>query len=159
MGLVSYERESGLLLAEQSASSAHVRHALKRLDPDLVLSCEIDFRWQREVWKVLLRQGDRPALWLFDWRTSLDDPSSEPRPLTMGIVEEAAALRKDSRRKTIDPLKANDELVAKLDAEAEEVARDIARDVERRNGRISPVKPSVGLRMAKDRMRRKGWNV
>jgi len=157
--LVTHERGSGLLLFEQAASDSEIRRLLKRLDPDLVLGVSVDARHQAYCWKVGLRQGDRPALWLFDWRTNVEDPLSAPRPLSTSIVDEAASRRIDSRRPVVDPLKANDELIEKLDAEEDEIVRDIARDVRRRAGRITPAKPSVRLRMTRDKMRARGENV
>jgi len=151
------ERGSGLLVAEQAAAPREIRDALKRVDSDLVLGCEVDARHGCYVWKVLLRQGDYPAKWLFDWRENLEDFQSRPRPLSAAIVEEAAARRLDSRRPQKDPMVENDRMVEKLDKDDDELHRDIARDVNKRAGRLPVFHASVGLRMSRDRMRRKGW--
>jgi hypothetical protein len=153
------ERRSGLLVAEQAAVPRQIRDALKRLDSSLVLGCEVDTRHQCYVWRVLVRQGDQPARWLFDWREQLDDPRSHPRPLSYAIVEEAASRRLDSRRPQIDPVKANEEMEERLDREDEEIHHDIAREVEKRAGRISVYPRSQALRRARDRGRRKGQNL
>ena len=68
------ETRGGLLVAEETAAPASIREALKKIHPDLILGQEVDSAWSQWVWKVLLRQGDRPAIWLFDWREELADP-------------------------------------------------------------------------------------
>jgi len=151
------ETRGGLLVAEETAAPASIRDALKRIHPDLILGQEVDSAWSQWVWKVLLRQGDRPAIWLFDWREALDDPRSRPRPLSFAIVEEAATRRVGSRRPVTDPLLANDELQRKHDEESIEEALGIAREVRKRPR--SPVHRSQGLRMSRDKARARGENV
>lgn len=154
------ERGSGLLVAEQAAAPRPIRDALKRVDPDLTLGSAVDARHDAFVWQVFVRRGDKPALWLFDWREDMQDLSSPPRPLSWGIVEEAAGFRLDSRRPRVDdPLAENDRLVAKQDAEAAQLVRDLAEEAERASGRLSPIKRSVGLRISRDRIRARGGRV
>jgi hypothetical protein len=153
------QTRGGLLLCEETAAPASIREALKRIDPDLVLGQEVDFAWSEWIWKVLLRQGDRPAIWLFDWREDLDDPRSRPRPLSSAIVEEAASRRLGSRRPVVDPLAANDELKERLDDEADELALEVAREARNRRKRRSPPRRSQRLRIARDRARARGENV
>jgi hypothetical protein len=153
------ETRGGVWLAEESAAPHSIRQALKRIHPDLVLGQEVDFAWSQWVWKVLLRQGDRPAIWLFDWRENLDDPRSRPRPLSSAIVEHAASLQRGSRRPVVDPLVVNDELVERLDRQSEQETLEIAAEVKTRRRRISPVHRSQGLRMARDKQRAKGESV
>jgi hypothetical protein len=150
----------GLLLAEETAAPSSIREALKRIDPDLILGQEVDSAWSEWVWKVLIRQGDRPAIWLFDWRENLDDPRSRPRPLSSAIVEETVARRLgSSRRPQVDPVRANDELQERLAREDEEQTLDIAADVRRRARRTSPVHRSQGLRRSRDKQRARGEQV
>jgi hypothetical protein len=150
------ETRGGLWLAEETAAPHSIREALKRVHPDLILGQEVDFAWSQWVWKVLLRQGDRPAIWLFDWRENLNDPRSRPRPLSFAIVDEAATRRRGSRLPAIDPLRANDELTERLDQESEEETLEIAREVRLRTRRRSPVHRSQGLRIARDKQRARG---
>jgi hypothetical protein len=150
------ETRGGVWLAEESAAPHSIRQALKRIHPDLVLGQEVDSAWSQWVWKVLLRQGDRPAIWLFDWRESLDDPRSRPRPLSFAIVEHAASLQRGSRRPVIDPLVVNDELIERLDRQSEQETLEIAAEVKTRRRRTSPVHRSQGLRIARDKQRRRG---
>jgi hypothetical protein len=153
------QTRGGLFLAEETAAPREIREALKKIDPDLVLGQEVDEGWSSWVWKVLVRQGDRPAVWLFDWRENLDDPRSRPRPLSFGLVEHAASLQRGSRRPVVDPLRANDELVERLDEESIEEALALAREVTTRRRGRSPVHRSQGLRMARDKARAKGRKV
>jgi hypothetical protein len=150
------ETRGGLLLAEETAAPHSIREALKRVHPDLILGQEVDAHWSTWVWKVLLRNGDRPAIWLFDWRERLDDPRSRPRPLSFAIVDEATARRRGSRLPAVDPLRANDELTERLDRESEEETLELAREVKLRRRRRSPVHRSQGLRMARDKQRSRG---
>jgi hypothetical protein len=150
------ERCSGLLLAEQAAVPADIRAALKRVDPELALDQQVDQTHRCWLWRVFRRDGDRPAVWLFDWRENMDDPRSRPRPLSHAIVSEAAERRLSSRRPHVDPLAANDRMLERQTAEDEELHHEIAREVAGRRGRVSPPKPSVGLRMARDKMRARG---
>jgi hypothetical protein len=150
------ETRGGLLLAEETSAPSSIRQALKKVHPDLILGQDLDQRWSQWVWKVLLRNGDRPAIWLFDWRENLSDPRSRPRPLSFALVEHAASLQRGSRRPTIDPLTANDELVEKLDRDSEEETLEIAREVKLRRRRKSPVQRSQGLRIARDKQRTRG---
>ena len=146
----------GLLLAEETAAPSSIREALKKIHPGLILGQEVDFVWSEYVWKVLLRNGDLPAIWLFDWRENLDDPRSRPRPLTTAIVEEAASRQRGSRRPEIDPLAVNDDLQERLANASETEALEIAAEVRNRGKRRSPVHRSQGLRRARDKMRSRG---
>jgi hypothetical protein len=76
--------------------------------------------------------------------------------LSFAIVDEAAVRRRGSRLPTIDPLRANDELIERLDRESEEETLGIAAEVKRRRRRRAPVHRSQGLRMARDRQRARG---
>lgn len=150
------ESRGGLFVAENEAASREIRSALKRVDPDLVLAQEVDPEWSRFVWRVLLRQGDRPAVWLFDWRANPDDPRSEPCDLTFGIVEEAQLRMLGSRRPLVDPLTANDQLQQRLDEESMEDAEAIARETSKRARTLSPVQRSRGLYLSRTRARNRG---
>ena len=150
------EARGGLLVAEDTAAPASIRQELRRIHPDLILGQEVDSAWSEWVWKVLFRRGDRPAIWLFDWRENLDDPRSRPRPLSHAIVEEAASRQRGSRRPEIDPLQANDELQERLANASEAEALEIAAEVRNRARRRSPVQRSQGLRMSRDKARAKG---
>lgn len=146
------ETRGGLLLAEETAAPLEIRAALKRVHPDLILGQEVDQRWSRFVWKVLIRQGDRPAVWLFDWREDPSDPSSEPRPLTFEIVDEAKLMQRGSRRVVLDPVRANDAMIEEAEREARELAEDLAREANARRGRLPAFHRSRGLYLS----RRKG---
>jgi len=151
------ETRGGLLLAEETAAPRDIREALKQIDPDLILGQEVDQAWSCFAWKVLLRQGDRPALWLFDWREDMADGHSRPRPLSSAIVEEAAARRRGSRRPHIDdPLRANDRVVEKADEEATEETLGISREVQKRARTLSPVHRSRSLYLSRAKARREG---
>lgn len=145
------ETRGGLLLAEETAAPREIRDQLKKLDPDLILGQEVDLAWSCFVWKILLRRGDRPAVWLFDWRENLADPRSKPRPLSSGIVDEAYALRRDSRRRVLDPLQANDEMMERLECEDEEQTLELSREVQKRARTLSPVHRSRALHRARSR--------
>jgi hypothetical protein len=153
------QTRGGLLVAEETAAPASIREALKKIHPDLILGQEVDSAWSEWVWKVLFRNGDRPAIWLFDWRENLEDPRSRPRPLSFGIVDHAASLQRGSRRPVIDPLQANDKLAERLANASELEALEIAAEVRARHRRRSPVHRSQGLRRARDRQRARGENV
>jgi hypothetical protein len=150
-------RRSGLLVAEQAAAPRQIRDALKRLDDQLVLGCEVDDRYGCWVWRVFRRDGDRPAQWLFDWRENMEEPRSRPRPLSHALVDEAASRRLGSRRVFVDPDVLNDRAVAEARREASEVSEQIARETVRRAR--SPVHRSVGLRMSRDKQRARGRRV
>jgi hypothetical protein len=150
------ETRGGLLLAEETTAPREIQEALKRIDPDLILGQEVDQAWSCFVWKVLLQQPDRPALWLFDWREKMRDGHSRPRPLSFGIVEEAQAFRRDSRRAVLDPLRANEEMVAKGDEQATEETLGISREIYKRSRTLSPVHRSRSLYLARARARREG---
>lgn len=149
------ETRSGLLLAEETTAPREIREALKRIDPDLILGQEVDQRWDCYVWRILLRRGDRPAVWLFDWREG-DDPRSRPKPLSFALVDEVVAYRRDSRRAAADPLDANDELTAKTDREAEEEALAIGREAFKRSHTLSPIHRSRGLYLSRAKARGEG---
>jgi hypothetical protein len=151
------ETRSGLLLAEETAAPSQIREALKRIDPDLILGQDVDQAWSCFVWKLLLRRGDQPAVWLTDWREDMHDGHSRPRPLSFGIVEEAWALRKGSRRPHVeDVLKANDELIAKADEYDAEEAIALGRETVKRSRTLSPVHRSRGLYLSRAKARREG---
>lgn len=151
------ETRSGLFLAEDSAAPREIREALKKIDPDLILGQDVDQAWSCYVWRVLLRQGDRPAAWLFDWREDLQDGHSRPRPLSFALVDEVWARRRDSRRPSPpDPLQANDQMVAKGDDEALEEALGISAEVYKRRRRTSPIHRSRGLYLSRAKARGEG---
>lgn len=156
-GMNVTERRSGLLLAEQSAIPRDIRDALKNVDARFVLAQEVDARHECWVWRVFVRMGDRPAVWFFDWREDMSDPYSKPRPLSHGIVEEAAVRRLDSRRPQIDPLEHNDRIREELRQEMREISEQAAAEAKRKV--TSPVHRSQALRMSRDKQRRKGRNV
>ena len=146
---------SGLLLAEETAAPHQIRDALKKIDPDLILGQEVDLAWSCIVWKILLRRGDRPAVWLFDWREDLRDGHSRPRPLSFGIVDEAWA-RRDQRRPEPDPEKANEEMLAQLEEAEYEATLDLSREVFKRSHTLSPVHRSPGLARSRAKARGEG---
>ena len=149
------ETRSGLLVHEETAAPRDIREALKKIDPDLILGQEVDQAWSCYVWKILLRQGDRPAAWLFDWREDLQDGNSRPRPLSFALVDEVWARRRESRRPSPpDPLQANDEMVVRGDEEATEEALGISAEVYKRRHTLSPIHRSRSLYLARARARR-----
>jgi len=150
------EMRSGLLLAEETAAPREIREALKRIDPDLILGQEVDQAWSCFLWRVLLRRSDRPAEWLFDWREDLTDPRSRPRPLSSALLDEVVALRRGSRRPYVDPLKATDEALARLDEEEAEDVLDTAREVFKRSHTLSPIPRSRALYLSRAKARREG---
>jgi len=151
------ETRSGLLLAEETAAPRQIRDALKKIDPDLILGQEVDSAWSCTIWKLLLRRGDQPAVWLTDWREDLTDPRSRPRPLSFGIVEEAWALRKGSRRPHVeDPTRANEEMVARQDEKDEEETIALSRETTRRAQTLSPIHRSRALYLSRAKARREG---
>lgn len=154
-----HARGSGLLVAEQAAVPRRVADQLRRLDERLELRCELDERHQSHLWRVFASQGDRPSVWIFDWREDMEDTESRPRPLSSSIVDEAASRRLGSRRTFEDPLAANDREREIDDREADEIADEAAREAIRRGKRSSPVHRSVRLRMARDKARARGENV
>lgn len=151
------QTRSGLLLAEDPAVPRDIREALRKIDPDLILGQEVDQAWSCFVWKILLRQGDRPAAWLFDWREDLSDPTSKPRPLSFALVDEVWARRRESRRPSPkDPLETNDGMVEQGDEEATEETLGISAEVYKRRHTLSPVHRSRTLYLSRARARRKG---
>jgi hypothetical protein len=147
------ESRSGLLLAEETAAPRDIREQLKRIDPDLILGQEVDSAWSCFVWKVLLRQADRPAIWLFDWR----EDNGRPLPLSSGLVDEAWAMRKGSRRQNVeDPLAVNDAMVERQDKEDTEETLGISAEVYKRSRILSPIHRSRGLYLSRARARREG---
>jgi hypothetical protein len=150
------ETRGGLLLAEETTAPRQIREALKGIDPDLILGQEVDSAWSCFVWKVLLRRGDHPAQWLFDWREDPADPCSRPRPLSSALLDEVWALRRGSRRAVLDPLRANDEMVERGDEEATEETLGISREVYKRSRTLSPVHRSRALYLSRARARRGG---
>lgn len=151
------ETRSGLLLAEETAAPRQIREALKRVDPDLILGQDVDSAWSCYVWKLLLRRGDQPAVWLMDWREDPSDPRSQPRPLTFALVDEAWALRKGSRRRHVDDLlRAQDELLERVDEKEAEEAIALGRSAGKRTSTLSPVHRSRGLYLSRARARGEG---
>lgn len=150
------ETRSGLLLAEETAAPREIREALKRLDPDLILGQEVDSAWSCYVWRLLLRRGDRPAVWLSDWREDPTDPRSRPRPLSFGIVDEAVALRRGSRRSVTDPAEANDLRLAEAERRDAEEALALSRETFKRSHTLSPVQRSQALYLSRAKARREG---
>lgn len=155
--LEAYQRSSGLLVAGQAAAPDHVRKQLRQIRDDLRLGVEVDEHWGCYVFKVLSYQGESTAaVWLFDWRQDMEDPSSAPLPLSSGILTEAASRLLDSRRQFEDPHRANLAREERERVERVERYADGFREAFRR-GRRSPVlHRSQSLRMARDKQRARG---
>jgi hypothetical protein len=114
MSLIYHANKSGLVLAEQAGDESGLQRALKDLDPDLILTWEVDERYQTRVWKVLAWAGDdRPAVHILDWR---EHGTGRPLPLTSRILDAVNEQRKD-RPGGYDASVAADEANARLVAE------------------------------------------
>jgi len=152
VGLV-YSSYGGLTVAEHGADEASVRAALKKLDPDLRL---VRDDTEGRVYRVFKFLGpSTPAVWICDWRS--DD--GEPLPLTHRLVDRVAGLRVGSRMPESDPVENNRRLEEEAAVERRERLDELARDGERRMKTAPCFKPSVALRMSRDKQRARGWNV
>jgi hypothetical protein len=156
MGLV-YSSYGGLMLAENAADESAVSRALRQLDPDLRLVWKVDDETGRQVYRVFKYMGDsQPAAFIMDWR---EHGVGAPLPLTHRLVDEVKNLRIGSRAPQRDPLAENDKLEAAVDREWQEALAEQVRDGERRMRRAPCFKPSVALRMSRDKQRRRGLNL
>lgn len=92
MSLVYYRR-GGIVVANEAADERSVSEALKRFDPDLVLSWELDSQGRQvyEVHKIVGR--DRPAVLICRWT----DDYGEPRPLSHALLDLVAQHRRGGR--------------------------------------------------------------
>ena len=120
MSLVFHE-EGGITVARHSADERSVSEALKRFDPDLVLTWELDSQGRQvyEVRKIVGR--DRPALLICQW---LDD-YGEPLPLSHALLDLVVRLRRGGS----DPAERNRRMLETQEREAAEAAYEIAADM------------------------------
>lgn len=156
---VLHTTKSGLFVAENRATEGQIAAALKDIDSALILTWE--FEDGRQVWKVHAYAGsDRPAQYLCSWR---DERTSEPLPLSHGLVEQVKRMRLDSRADRIDADAHNAKLrsdeTKRFESEMDEVAEDFDR-ADRNFGHFSgPLQRSPGLVAARRRAREKGMQA
>lgn len=154
-----HARGSGLLVAEQAAPPREIAELLRRVDRRLTLQPWGDQRYETTVWRVEYVDDLGNRHLVVDWRENPEDNTSRPRPLSSGIVDEAASRQLGSRRSFTDPLEANDRRRAQVDRD--DLADTLTAAAEaNRLGRRSPMfHRGVGLRMARDKARARGENV
>lgn len=134
---------SGLLVARQGAEEASVRRALKDFDDRLMLDYAIDEEWGRLVWQVLCRTGSTtPPHVVCRWRADEGDPTSEPLPLSHGLVERVKRLHVTSRAPRVDVDALNDQHIEQVrgeaDAELEEYAAELVDRLKGKSGALLP---------------------
>jgi hypothetical protein len=149
--------DSGLWAVYRSASSKRIDRELRAIDPRLFLDPEYDQHWGL-FWTVKFWNGERapdPVTVVADWR----EPSGQPRDLSDGLLYEVQRM---IRRGPIDPKK-----IAQHNQELRERrANQTELDYERaaissvQQLRVKPLfHRSQGLRIARDRARRRGEQV
>jgi hypothetical protein len=147
VSLVYTKTESGLLVASEGASDERaVARALKDHDPDLRLVP------QQDGWRVYRYAGpDRPADFILYW-----GDGEGPWPLSHRLVDEVKRHDRNTQAHVPSP----EELNAKAEAERRKQDAAMVEDIvddnrHKMNGRIACLKPSVALRMARDKERRR----
>lgn len=149
---------TSLLIPWEALDERAVHAALQQLEPNLFLNKEID-RYGRLFYTACLFNGDRapdPITVVVDWRETDDTP----KPLSQGLVYEIEKMMRAGGVSVEAIMRRNNEMRVKKDDERQQQAEDIAKDFERhKNTGFAIVPRSQGLRMSRDRMRRRGHKV
>lgn len=144
MSLV-YLPRGGIVVASEAADERSLSEALKRFDPDLVLTWELDDRG-RQVYEVRKLVGrDRPALLVCRWT----DDYGEPLPLSHALLDHVKQHQRGGRlAQWEEDERRRDESER---AEAFEEALEIARDtLDRVSGKkLSPLHRGAHLRRSR----------
>lgn len=157
MSYVYTENGNGLVLAEQASDERALQLALKRLDEDLRLGCDLD-QHGRPVYKVMLYRGpEHPAAFVCGWW----DDDFTPRPLSSGLVSMVEALQKGSRAPRQDEDAHNRHVHEQNQKDFEATIDAIAADMEPhlRETHGAMLHRGVHLRRARDKQRRWGANI
>lgn len=155
MTLVYSSTGSGLVVAEQACGEPEATAMLRRLDPQLVLTWEVDEDCRARVWRVFKRMGsDRPAVWVCDWR----DDHGRPLPLSSRLADRVRDLSVNSRAPKPDAETHNERVRAEAEKQHREELDEISRWHGARHGRAACLPRGVGLRHARDKRRARGEN-
>lgn len=156
MAHILTRRESGLIVAENSADERTIQRALKDFDPHLVLTWEVDPTGV-QVWNVhYVESGDRPAIFIAAWR----DDYGTPLPLSSSLVDKVKSLRAG-----VDWVKVADEenrrLVERRRREAESDMDQVAAEYQPYidDRRSFGFRRGVKTRMFRDKLRARGINA
>lgn len=146
MSLV-YFRRGGIVVASQASDERSIADALKRFDPDLVLTWELDDQG-RQVYEVHKVVGqDRPAVFICRWQ----DEYGEPLPLSHALLDLVAQLRRGGVEKAKQEQMRKEREATERDIyeEAKEIVRDMLPRV--KGKRSSPLPRGVYLRRLRHR--------
>jgi hypothetical protein len=143
--LIESRLNSGLVLATTASDEASVRMALKRHDPDLTLTPDIDPDTNRIVWTVMKRVGETRHV-VCRWRDN-QHPDRPPLPLSHGLVEHVKRLDVNSRSPKVDAQTVNDRRRERQREEDAEMLAEYAHElVKRLRGHSTPVLPRGSYR-------------
>ena len=115
----------GLIVAEHGQDERSVAQALKQIDDRLILQKHpgpVEGGW---VYKVFRHVSDwQPPLPVATWA----DEHGNPLPLTFGLVDLVNRLRLDAPNKAPDADERNQQRLAEIERERENISRDIMDD-------------------------------
>lgn len=155
MGLVHSQTNSGLILAEYGADGAAVLRALKEYDRDLrLLPPGVSVHGADKAhWAVYAYRGeDRPPAFVLAWV----GPDGEPLPLSMRIVDQVKQQDKNTQSVYLDAEARNAIAAEQREKQSRSEGEALVDFHVKGAKRQFPVQRSVGLRMARDRMRARG---
>lgn len=160
MGLVYSSTNSGLVIASEGADEAAARRALIQHDPDLRLVPQDSDAFGRRVYKVYRYMGsERPAEFVCGW---WDDHGHPYDQLSVtGLLEMVQRHDKNLRGSRQASLEEREQALRQ--ERYKDGRRDLDEIVREFDGRIegkrsSPLPRSVGLRMARDKVRARTKN-
>lgn len=145
-----------LIVPWEAVDERTIDAALREIEPNLFLDKEID-QQGRLFYTACLHNGERapnPITVAVDWRES----DGSPKPLSEGLVYEIKKMQQAGGVNIDSIMRRNNALRVKRDDERMQIQEEIARDFDRHKklGNFAIVPRSQGLRMSRDRMRRRG---
>lgn len=163
--MFSTRDHGGIAVVEETVDRKRIEQELRRLDPSLFLDPEWDYDsdgGRYLVWTVKQHLGSGvPPRLLFEWRDFSSFPA-KALPLTFGIIEYLKSLERKGRESAFERAdRENEALRAQRARESEDGYREVLGEV---LPLMSPVHGGmlhrgVGLRMSRDRQRRRGEKV
>ena len=147
----------GLVAAWHTQDTDHVDKRLRQLDPNLFLDPEFDPR-TGVYWTVKYWNGERapePVSPILEWR----EPTGVAKPMSEAVVHEVQRMMRRGPISIREIADENLRVRTERRDRAAEMYGEIVRDFERHDQRTHTVHRSVGLRMARDKMRARGEKV